>query len=202
MFWSTSYREQQTFQPFHSDLEPGTVSVYLVFYYKRLHPRRMCFCGWVPCFLHVSCPFIREGRFNSFVALLCPKASYHLAHYLSLCDPGITLRLPNGTTVSCYWQSNERKPWTLWRTFPSKEDNTSVPFIRRKKGGGAVLHFGFKPCKCGRYKEEDFQGEYFPFSAQAVVKQLRSFTTVLSLVGWSGSRTLQKIYLQSPKEPE
>lgn len=182
------------------NLEPGMVRIYLIFYV--FHPRWMCFCGWAPCVLHIPSPFIREACFYIFVPSFVPEASSHLATTFFLFEPGITVHLPVGTRLSCYLQSNERKTWTLWGTFPSKEDNTSVPFIRRKKGDRAVFQFSSKPRKCGRYKEDDFQGEYFPFSAQAVVKQLRSFTTVLSLVGWLGSRTLQKIYLQSPKEPE
>ena len=182
------------------NLEPGMVSIYLIFYV--LHPRWVCFCGWAPCVPHIPSPFIGEACFYIFVPPSVPEASSRLATTFFLFEPGITVHLPVGTRLSCYLQSNERKTWTLWGTFPSKEDNTSIPFIRRKKRVRAVFHFGSKPCKCGRYKEDDFQGEYFSVSAQAVVKQLRSFTTVLSLVGWSGSRTLQKIYLQSPKEPE
>lgn len=59
-----------------------------------------------------------------------PEASYHLAHDLFLLEPGTTLLLSVGTGLNCYLQSNERKTWTLRRAFPSKEDNTSIPFIR------------------------------------------------------------------------
>lgn len=56
-------------------------------------------------------------------------------------EPGITLLLPVGTRLSCYLWSDERKTWTLWRTFPRKEDNTSVPFIRGEK---SAWQFGSK----------------------------------------------------------
>lgn len=189
-----------TFKLFHANPEPGTASIYLVFYDKGLHPRQMWLCGWAQRHSPHTLPIHQKRLFQHILQhSSVPEASYH---HPFLFEPGIILLLSVGTRLNCYLQSNERKTWTLRRTFPSKEDNTSVPFIRGKKGVEAVWHFGSKTCKWGRCEEDGFQGEYFPTSAQAVVKQLRSFTTVLSLVGWLGSRTLQKIYLQSLKEPE
>lgn len=149
------------------------------------------------CLAHTS-----DAVVPTLIAAFCPRGCVPLGPPPFPVRARITLLLPVGTRWNCCLQSNERKTWTLRRTFPSQEDNTSVPFIRGTRWVGAVRHFGSKTCKCGRCEEDDFQGEYFPTSAQAVVRQLRSFTTILSLVGWLGSRTLQKIYLQSPKEPE
>lgn len=36
----------ETFKYFHANPQLAVASIYLVFYYKGLHPRQMCLCGW------------------------------------------------------------------------------------------------------------------------------------------------------------
>lgn len=110
-----------TFKLSHTNPPPGTASI-SVFYYKGLHPNKCGWlCGWTPLRSPHTSPVHPMWLFPHWLQRSSvPEASYLLAHHLFLLEPGITLLLPAGTRWNCYLQSNERKTWTLRRTFPSK----------------------------------------------------------------------------------